>query len=605
MKVQLDKTTTASTILHSMKRKSLFKTTAFITIAILLSACGPTKPDADELIPTKPHHKEAVPHSQPQQDVQYKTLPSVDLDPELTYHLLVAEFARTEGDYATASRAYLEAARATKDPRLAKYAVQTSIYNKDLNMAEIAAYFWVNINNDDPESNQSYGALLIQKGELEQAEPYIRRVLQHTETNKKRSYSILANMLAKAKDQEKALDFMDRIAADDRHSEDFLYASAILAHRFDMIDETEQRLDELLSRNRNHRNATLLRARIYYQQGDTKRALALALEGVEQHPEDNELRLFYGRLLVNTKQYKQGLTQFRILSGRIKDNNDIRYSLGLLAVQAKEFDEAEIQFQTLINNGQSHVDESRYSLAQIAENRGDITSAISWYSSVEYGDHYYVSQYKAAQLLVKQQNIEVAVKHLRSLQYMTPEDQFKGLVLEGELFQNNRNYPQAVDAYGRALAINPQNVDILYAHAMAAEQIGRIDILEKDLKQLIIIEPDNAQALNALGYTLADRTQRYKEALGYIERAYKIKPDDPAILDSMGWVLYRLGRSSEAVKYLRQAANKHKDGEISAHLGEVLWSMGDKQNAQTVWEDALKFAPEHPVLLKTIKNHNQ
>ncbi len=579
-------------------------TTVLIVLASILSfSCVSTTPRTDDH--KEISHVKANPAEQPAEDEKPGfDLPELELDTALTYELLAAEFARTSGDYGLASEIYLNNARKTKDPRLAKSAAQMAIYSKDYDTAEIAAYFWVSIAPDHPDANQSYASLLIQRNELESAEPYIRKVMHHTDTDKDRGYAILANMLLKAKDKERALDLMDRIAGDDRQSVALLYASAQLASQFGMVEETEQRLDQLLSLEPTHRNAIMMRSRVYFQQGDIKRALELALEGVELHPNDFDLRLFYGRLLVNNKQYKEGLIQFRILNKQKQDNLEIRYSLGLLAVQVKAFDEAEIHFLTLIENDQHYASESRQAMAQIAEMRGDKQSAINWYKSVPYSEHYYVSQYKAAQLIVLLDGIEAAIKHLDSLEYQDEDDTFKGYLLKGELYQSNNIYEKAYSEFTQGLALKPNDTSILYDHAMSAQSLGRLDIMEKDIKHLLTIDPNHVAALNALGYTLADQTKRYQEAYDYIKKAYELKPDDAAILDSMGWVLYRLGKTHEAVKYLRQAASKNEDGEISAHLGEVLWALGEKKDAKTVWENALKFAPKHPILLKTIKNHN-
>jgi tetratricopeptide (TPR) repeat protein len=158
--------------------------------------------------------------------------------------------------------------------------------------------------------------------------------------------------------------------------------------------------------------------------------------------------------------------------------------------------------------------------------------------------------------------------------------------------------------YEEGLTAFTDNEELLYSRSLTAEKMGRIDMMEQDLKRILQRDPNNARALNALGYTLADRTDRYQEAYGYIERAFKQRPDDIAILDSMGWVLYRLGRLDEAQEYLRRAAAQIRDGEIAAHLGEVLWAAGKRDEARQIWEEALKFAPDHEVLQQTIQRFN-
>jgi tetratricopeptide (TPR) repeat protein len=174
-------------------------------------------------------------------------------------------------------------------------------------------------------------------------------------------------------------------------------------------------------------------------------------------------------------------------------------------------------------------------------------------------------------------------------------------VAKGELLRLARRYEDAMEVFNTALEIVPGNSDLLYARALVAERLGRIDQLEADLKVILKTEPDNAHALNALGFTLADQTERYEEAYGYLKRAIEIMPEDPAIIDSLGWVYYRMGNYDEAVRLLRKALSRFDDAEIAAHLGEVLWVTGNQQEARVVWQKALQKSPDDPVLLKVMQ----
>ncbi|TNF90856.1 MAG: tetratricopeptide repeat protein, partial [Gammaproteobacteria bacterium] len=169
-------------------------------------------------------------------------------------------------------------------------------------------------------------------------------------------------------------------------------------------------------------------------------------------------------------------------------------------------------------------------------------------------------------------------------------------ITKGEMLRSARRYPQAMEVFNTALEIVPGNSDLLYARALVAEKLGRIDLLESDIRTILKTEPDNAHALNALGFTLADQTDRYEEAYGYLKRAIEIMPDDAAIIDSWGWVHYRLGHYEKAISLLRKALSRFDDAEISAHLGEVLWVSGQKEEARQVWQRALKKSPDDPVL---------
>ncbi|MGB5733385.1 MAG: tetratricopeptide repeat protein, partial [Thiohalocapsa sp.] len=184
-----------------------------------------------------------------------------------------------------------------------------------------------------------------------------------------------------------------------------------------------------------------------------------------------------------------------------------------------------------------------------------------------------------------------------------PADVTTFYLIEGELLRERDLEQQAIAVYSAALDQAPDNPDLLYARAMLAVGMDRVDLLEQDLRRILTADPDHVDALNALGYTLADRTDRFSEAQSLIERALQLRPDEPAILDSMGWVLYRMGNAKDAEPYLRQALEGVFDAEIAAHLGEVLWVLDKQDEARDVWERALAEDPKHEYLLRTMGRH--
>jgi tetratricopeptide (TPR) repeat protein len=204
-------------------------------------------------------------------------------------------------------------------------------------------------------------------------------------------------------------------------------------------------------------------------------------------------------------------------------------------------------------------------------------------------------------VLAKQGKLDEARKHLRDLEARNPDQQVQITQAEAQLLRDAGDYKEAFDLLGRALQKMPDSPDLLYDHAMAAEKVNRIDVLEQNLRKLITIRPDYAHAYNALGYTLADRNERLDEAHALIEKALKLSPDDAFIMDSMGWVLYRMGRNREALDVLQRAYALRPDADIAAHLGEVLWADGREGEARKIWSDALKEHAQNEALQNTIK----
>jgi tetratricopeptide (TPR) repeat protein len=247
--------------------------------------------------------------------------------------------------------------------------------------------------------------------------------------------------------------------------------------------------------------------------------------------------------------------------------------------------------------------EAQYYLGRIYENRKQYDQAIDWYEQVHVGDYQFDARLRVADMLGLAGKTDEAIQHLDAMLKGSQSDGslVRIYVAKGELLRIARRYEEAMTVFNTALGIVPGNTDLLYARALVAERLGRIDQLEQDLKIILKTEPDNAHALNALGFTLADQTKRYDEAYVYLKRAIEIMPEDPAIIDSLGWVQYRLGNYDEAVRLLRTALSRFDDPEIAAHLGEVLWVSGNQQEARGIWQEALKKSPDAPVLLKVMQ----
>ncbi len=242
-----------------------------------------------------------------------------------------------------------------------------------------------------------------------------------------------------------------------------------------------------------------------------------------------------------------------------------------------------------------------YYLGQIAESREDIEAALAAYRKVSDGEHRLNAQIRAAVLLAESGRLVQARAHLHGLRSDNSQQAIRIYRAEAEILTKRKDYEDAMQVYDGALADYPQDTDLLYSRAMLAEKMDDLERLEQDLRSILAREPNNADALNALGYTLADRTDRYSEAYELVKRAYELKPDDHYVIDSMGWTLYRMGRHQEALMHLRRAMDLNGDPEIAAHLGEVLWVSGDKQAAMEIWDTALKGTPDDPRLLDVKK----
>ena len=526
--------------------------------------------------------------------------PAVELGSELLYQLLVAEFSGQQGALRLSAATYLEAAHRTRDYRLARRATRIAIYARENVIALNAARLWVELEPDNDEAHKSAAALLIAAGENALARPHLEKLVQNARQDSNHGYLLVATLLAADPDKGRALATMAELVASTPEAPHALYAQAYLANQLDNNEAARSALNTLLRLEPEHTQGLILQARVLHELEDIEAALQSMDKALSLSPDNHQLRLTYARMLVDARRLKEARKQFTILSKRTPNDVDVVYALGLLAMEAGDLDAAEGHFNKLLRHRERE-EESRFAMAQIAEARQQYDKAIEWFSAIAQGERYLEAQLQAARLITEHRGLPEARRYLHELETQNDEERVELLLGEAELLNNAEQHAEAMKVYDEGLTTFAHNTDLLYARALTAEKLDRLDILERDLKFILQREPNDVQTLNALGYTLIDRTERYQEGFELIERAHQLRPDDVAILDSMGWALYRLGRLDEALAYLKSAAAKLRDGEIAAHLGEVLWVSGKRKEANHVWEEALKFAPNNKVLQQTLQ----
>lgn len=520
-------------------------------------------------------------------------IPNVELTPDLFHDLLLAEIATQRGHLKVATELYDKWAKSTRDPRLAEHAARLAVYAQDSVHALDAAKLWVDTDPNNMEARQILAVLLIRQGHTDAALSHMEKVLALSDRTGESGFLVIAGLLEREQDKRAALEAMNRFVALRPNDPNALYAYSFLAARTGEYKTANEAIAQAIKLKPDWVEAKVQEARIFKLQGQDDIALKKMRETVDGHPENQELRITFARMLVEEERLEEALEQFQDIAKQQPDNQDVLFALGFLTMQLEKFDEAENYFSKLIEMGHREM-EAAYYLGRIAEVKQDFNKALEWYTSVGTGEHYLNAQIRVAVLIAKQGDIQSAIAHLRALKSdEIGEGQALRLYLvEGEILHDANRYQEAFDLYTQALTEIPDNTDLLYARSMVAEQLDRLDVTESDLKKILEREPDNAEVLNALGYTLADRTTRYQEALTYIEKALQLRPNDFFILDSMGWVQYRLGNYDDAEKYLRRAMEKKMDAEVAAHLGEVLWVMGKQKEASEVWEKALATAPD-------------
>jgi tetratricopeptide (TPR) repeat protein len=560
-----------------------------------VAGCAAGPKERGTPVPPTPEHAAAPPAiSAP----PAKPAPAAPLTSEVMYKVLVAEVAIQRGQYDIAIRNYLELGEANRDPRLLERAARIAVYAHDDEHALEAAKLWVELEPNNIDAREVVTAFYIRKGQYDEAQHQLEALLAINKNGDQNPFMLIAGLLGRQQDKQAALEVMQRLVNSRPSDPNALLALSHLAVRAGVLDQAEQAIKRVVELQPDRMDAYIQQARILLMRGKNAEALKLLEATVNKHPKDTMLRTAYARSLVDDKQTAKALEQFKIVNKQSPNDPEILRALGMVSVELGQVNEGEQYFLRLNRTNPEYESESSYYLGRIAEEfHKDPDAAIKWYSKVDQGDNYLEAQIRIAFILAQRGEVDQARGQLSAINPQGPGEVLRIYLADGQILRDAGRPQEAIDVFSEGLEELPDNTDLLYARAMTAERLGKLDLMEKDLKRILARDPDNVDALNALGYSLADHTGRYQEAFGYIQRALELRPDSYFVLDSMGWVNYRLGHYQEAVTYLRRALDASSDSEIAAHLTEVLWVMGDKQGARAVWDKALKVAPGNKLLL--------
>lgn len=518
-------------------------------------------------------------------------------DDTVLYHLLVAELAGARGDLDQAVDQYLAAAERSTDPAVAERAARIALYAGRNDAAESAAQRWMAVAGKAAQANDVLAVVALRRGHADAAVDYLGKLIEAS-GDPASGFSEVNSILQREAKPADAVAVLQKLVQRYPKERAAHYALGEAALNADRPKLALKAANDALALSANWRDAYLLRAQAYLDSGQSEKGLADLQRLLSQSPNDYDLRLHYARTLLDLSRTKEALEEFKQLVKKHPDDAQVVYATALLAMDAGQLEEARNYLLKLVNDGQ-RADAAYYYLGRIAEQEGDYQGAIRWYSRVG-GQYRGQAQLRISVVLADHGELDKARSRLRSLRRENPDMAERSYAVEGDLLRSAGHLQESLDLYRTALAEHPDSQDLRYGRAMTAVQLDRLDLAEQDLRHIIKQDPNNAQALNALGYTLVDETDRLEEGLSLIEKAYNIKPDDPAIQDSMGWAYYRMGKLEKAVGYLEDAHEGSDEPEIAAHLGEVLWKLGNRDRARQVWQDVLKQDPDNPYVRETM-----
>jgi len=521
------------------------------------------------------------------------------VDTDAMFEYLLAEVAAQRGDTEGAIAIYERLAREMKDPAIAKRAVETAIRARAFGPAMESASLLLELDPESSLAREIMAAILANEGSIDKARDNLASLLAKAQ-DRGPMLTQLSSLLAKFSDKAAVLAAVRELTAPYAVAES-RYAVGVAALVAGQSETATSEVDAALAMRPGWEQAAILKAQILRRTAPDE-VIPFYESFVASNAEANDVRMQLGRELAADHKVAEARDQFREVEKRAKNDSQASYAVGLLSLQLDDYAGAQEAFERALEGKYREPTAVYLGLGQAAEGLKQYEEAIRWYQKVDAAD-WIRAQLKIATLITRTQGLPAGRDYLQHIEARTTDDKIQIIQVEAQLLRDAKEWQETYDMLSKAVDEYPDSYELLYDRAMAAERVDKLDVLEADLRKVIKMKPDYAHAYNALGYTLADRTNRLAEAKELIDKAYKLAPDDPFILDSLGWVYYRLGNNPEALKYLQIAYSSRSDPEIAAHLGEVLWTGGKHDEAQKIWHNALLENPGHEALLAVMQKH--
>lgn len=517
------------------------------------------------------------------------------LNTDLLYGLLTAEIAGQRGEFEYALDNYLKAVQWTGDPAVAERAAQIALFLKDYERAEEAVSIWVKGDPANETARKAAFLVYLNRDENEKAIEQIRAWLRMDESDFGEKMEDLAKLLDKGPSTR--LTIMDSLADEYSDNADFMLAYSVLSFSSGETELALERVETALDLRPEWDRARLMKARVLMNSGDMESVRRSLEQLIDDKPDDLTVRYMYSQLLVKEREYAAARQQLQEILERDAEHYDAMYALAGLEMQAGNPDAARALYLKLVDQP-VWADQAGFYLGRIESGEGNPDAALAWFDKVGDGPYRLDAGLSAVLLLSAEGRTGEATRRFSELRQLYPNEELRFLLVEADILTRRKEYHTALLRLDAGLKTFPQQTDLLYSRALVAEKLGRIDLAESDLRAILEKKPDDVNALNALGYTLVDRTTRYTEAEDLLKKAIRLSPEDPVIIDSYGWLQFKLGNSEIALDYLQRAYDKNPDPEIAAHLGEVLWSLKRYAEAREILRDSLAEHPDSDYLLR-------
>lgn len=520
---------------------------------------------------------------------------------ELETHILAGELAMLRGQSAHAAREYVAALKYSDDPALARRAARIALYANELELAYRAARVWAAGEPDSLVAQRTATRLALIGGTDESLQAYAQRVVALNAEGPGAGLRSLAQVLSGQPERaQRALSVMAMLV--DAHAQlaEAHYAYALLAMGYQASDVAQAQVRHALALHPDWPPAILVQAEMLVAQGRTQTARKLIAGLGDTRDERVQFQMEFARLVLEYGYSATAAAAFERVLALNPENRDARYGLALLALTLHQPERA-TKALTRLHEAGYRPHEVAFYLGNIAERQQDYATALRWYKQVDGGEHQQDARVQALVMRAHLGDMEEALAQLRALENRLPGQSLRLIQVRAGLLLRANRLDDALAIYNQALQNWPGDPGLLYGRSLVYVRLGAIEKAMRDLHAVLAVQPNSPSALNALGYMLSNHSTRYQEALGYVRRALQARPQDPAIMDSLGWIHYRMGHLDKARELLTSAYEQMPDPEVAAHLGEVLWKLGEKKQAHAIWQRALEGESDAQMVRETVK----
>jgi len=518
------------------------------------------------------------------------------IDPDVMYMLMAAELAGQRGQYAIALEGYMETAKRVKDPRFAERAAKIAMYMKDGHKTDEAISLWLKQDPGNPTARKIAALSALRTGNKQAAVDHLNTLLKADPAGFEKTALELANVLQNDGKSDFFYEVLDALALKNPDQAVVYFVQSLLAMEMKDNGLAEKKLQQALNIQPDWDKALIFQAQIAVFSGDLTKAKTLLKKATVKYPENDKLKKLLAQVLIKSTEYEAAGEVYQSIVLANPKDAESQIALALVYLQLDRDGKAEDIFKQLLEQPEWQSQASFY-LGKIEEKRGHTQKALAWFDKVSEGPLVFESTISAVSLLVKDKEFDEADTRLSLLSSQFPKQKLRIILMQAGLYGQQERYEKGYALLTDALDSQPDQRDLLYARALMAERINKLDVLEADLKKILAKTPDDAEALNALGYSLLDNPGRYGDAETYLQQALKLRPNEAVIMDSFGWLQFKQGKFVQALDYLERAYAKQQESEIAAHLAEVLWVLGRKEEARKIFNTAIKKAPEDEYLL--------